>query len=128
MWRARVFIGLLCVAAFGAVWLADRPGTVLITFAGYEVQMSVAVAAIALVGLALALALLWSLVSGILHLPSRLTFASRARRRSRGYQAVSRGLVAVGAGDTIAARRYANEAERLLGREPLTLLLKAQAA
>jgi HemY protein len=37
-------------------------------------------------------------------------------------------MVAVGAGDTIAARRYANEAERLLGKEPLTLLLKAQAA
>jgi HemY protein len=128
MWRALVFIGLLCVAAFGAVWLADRPGTVLITFAGYEIQMSVAVAAIALAGLALFLALLWSLVSGILHLPSRLTFASKARRRSRGYQAISRGMVAVGAGDTIAARRYANEAERLLGREPLTLLLKAQAA
>ncbi|PVE22664.1 heme biosynthesis protein HemY [Microvirga sp. KLBC 81] len=128
MWRALVFIGLLCVAAFGAVWLADRPGTVLVTFGGYEVQTSVAVAAVALVGLALALALLWSAVSTILRLPSRLTFASRARRRSRGYQAVSRGMVAVGAGDTIAARRYANEAERLLGSEPLTLLLKAQAA
>ena len=128
MWRALLFIGLLCVAAFGAVWLADRPGTVLVTFGGYEVQTSVAVAAVALAGLALALALLWSAVSTILQLPSRLTFASRARRRSRGYQAVSRGMVAVGAGDTIAARRYANEAERLLGREPLTLLLKAQAA
>ncbi|MEZ0169053.1 heme biosynthesis HemY N-terminal domain-containing protein [Microvirga sp. TS319] len=128
MWRALLFIGLLCVAAFGAVWLADRPGTVLITFGGYEVQMSVAVAAVALAGLALALALLWAAVSTILRLPSRLTFASRARRRSRGYQAVSRGMVAVGAGDTIAARRYANEAERLLGHEPLTLLLKAQAA
>ena len=30
MWRALVFIGLLCVAAFGAVWLADRPGTQLV--------------------------------------------------------------------------------------------------
>src|SRR5205085_6289733 len=37
-------------------------------------------------------------------------------------------MVAVGAGDTGAARRLASEAERLLGREPLTLLLKAQAA
>lgn len=128
MWRALVFIGLLCVAAFGAVWLADRPGTVLVTFGGYEIQTSVAVAAIGLAGLALGLALLWSAVSAVLHLPSRLTFASRARRRSRGYQAVSRGMVAVGAGDTIAARRYANEAERLLGKEPLTLLLRAQAA
>ena len=50
MWRALVFIGLLCVAAFGAVWLADRPGTVLITFGGYEIQTSMAVAAIALAG------------------------------------------------------------------------------
>ncbi|MBF9232929.1 heme biosynthesis protein HemY [Microvirga alba] len=128
MWRTLVFIGLLCVAAFGAVWLADRPGTVLVTFGGYEMQTSVAVAAVALVGLALALTLLWSVVTTILGLPSRLTFASRARRRARGYQAVSRGMVAVGAGDTIAARRYAGEAERLLGHEPLALLLKAQAA
>ena len=37
-------------------------------------------------------------------------------------------MIAVGAGDSIAARRYAGEAERLLGREPLALLLKAQAA
>ncbi len=47
MWRALVFIGLLCVAAFGAVWLADRPGTVLVTFGGYEMRTTVAVAAVA---------------------------------------------------------------------------------
>jgi len=128
MWRALFFLGLLCVAAFGAVWLADRPGTVLVTFAGYEMQTSVAVAAVALAGLALFLAMLWSVVTTVLNLPSRLSHASKARRRARGYQAVSRGMVAVGAGDPIAARRYAGEAERLLGHEPLTLLLKAQAA
>jgi HemY protein len=128
MWRALVFIGLLCVAAFGAVWLADRPGTVLVTFAGYELRTSVAVAAVALAGTALLLSMLWAAVTGLLRLPSRMSFASRARRRARGYQAVSRGMVAVGAGDSIAARRHANEAERLLGQEPLTLLLKAQAA
>src|SRR6478609_9607836 len=101
MWRALVFLGLLCVAAFGAVWLADRPGTVLVTFGGYELQTSVAVATIALVAVALGLALLWAAISTLLRLPSRLTFA---------------------------ARGYAGEAERLLGREALTLLLKAQAA
>ncbi|HEX2553545.1 MAG TPA: heme biosynthesis HemY N-terminal domain-containing protein [Microvirga sp.] len=128
MWRALVFIGLLCLAAFGAVWLADRPGTVLVTFAGYELRTTVAVAAVGLVGTALALSLLWTIVNTVLHLPSRLSASSRARRRSRGYQAVSRGMIAVGAGDSIAARRYANEAERYLGHEPLALLLKAQAA
>lgn len=128
MWRALVFIGLLCVAAFGAVWLADRPGTVLVTFAGYEMRTSVAVAAVAMIGIAILLALLWAAVSGLVNLPSRIGFASRARRRARGYQAVSRGMVAVGAGDPVSARRYANEAERLLGPEALTLLLRAQAA
>jgi HemY protein len=128
MWRALVFIGLLCLAAFGAVWLADRPGTVLVTFAGYELRTTVAVAAVALAGTALALSLLWTVVNTVLYLPSRLSASSRTRRRSRGYQAVSRGMIAVGAGDAIAARRYANEAERYLGHEPLALLLKAQAA
>jgi HemY protein len=128
MWRALVFIGLLCVAAFAAVWLAERPGDVVVTFGGYELRATVAVAAVALAGIALLLAVLWSAVTALLRLPSRMNFASRARRRARGYQAVSRGMVAVGAGDAIAARRYANEAERLLGQEALTLLLKAQAA
>src|SRR5687768_16560917 len=128
MWRALVFIGLLCVAAFGAVWLADRPGGVLITWGGYRVETTVAAAAVMAVALAMLLALLWSVIGFFLRLPSRMSFATRARRRARGYSAVSRGMIAVGAGDPVAARRNAREAERLLGREPLTLLLKAQAA
>src|SRR3712207_5760396 len=128
MWRALVFIGLLAIAAFAAVWLADRPGDVLITWGRYRVETSVAVAAILTVGLGVALALLWAAVRFVLRLPNRMSFASRARRRAKGYSAVSRGMIAVGAGDPVAARRYAREAERHLGREPLTLLLKAQAA
>jgi len=37
-------------------------------------------------------------------------------------------MIAVGSGDPLAARRHAGDAERLLGSQPLTLLLKAQAA
>jgi HemY protein len=37
-------------------------------------------------------------------------------------------MIAIGAGDPATARRHAGDAERLLGSEPLTLLLKAQAA
>ena len=98
MWRALVFVGLLCVAAVAAAWLADRPGSVSVTFGGYQVQTTVAVAAVALVGVALALAVLWSAVNALLHLPSRMNFATKARRRARGYTAISRGMVAVGAG------------------------------
>lgn len=128
MFRALVFIGLLAIAAFGAVWLADRPGSVVVVWGGYEAQTTVAVAAIAATATALFLSVLWTAVRYVLQMPGRFRFASRARRRAKGYAAVSRGMVAVGAGDPAAARRHAGEAERLLGGEPLTLLLKAQAA
>src|ERR687894_1230461 len=122
MWRALVFIGLLCLAAFAAVWLAYRPGDVLITWGGYRIETTVAVAAIMAIALGMALALLWAAVHFLLRLPSRMSFASRARRRAKGYSAVSRGMIAVGAGDPVAARRNAREAERHPGREALTLL------
>lgn len=128
MWRALVSIALLAIAAVAAVWLAEQPGDVLITWGGFEYALSVAVAATLVIGFAVALALLILAFRFLVRLPNRMNFASRARRRAKGYSAVSRGMVAVGAGDPVAARRHAREAERLLGREPLTLLLKAQAA
>ena len=128
MWRALVFVGLLAIGASAAVWLADRPGEVVMTWGGAEYRTTVAVAAVLVIGLAMLLGFLWALVNYLMRLPSRMGYASRARRRAKGYAAVSRGMVAVGSGDPAAARRHAGEAERLLGREPLTLLLKAQAA
>ena len=44
MWRALAFLAFLALAAFGAVWIADRPGVVTITWNGYEVATSLAVA------------------------------------------------------------------------------------
>lgn len=128
MWRALIFVGLLAVAAFAAVWLADRPGEVLVTWNGYQAQTSVAVGAVLLVTIALLLALLWSIVTFLLRLPGRVGQGSRNRRRVRGFHAISRGMVAVGAGDAAAARRHAGEAQRLVGEEPLALLLTAQSA
>ncbi|WP_298953266.1 heme biosynthesis HemY N-terminal domain-containing protein [uncultured Methylobacterium sp.] len=128
MWRALAFLALLALAAFGAVWLADRPGVVTVTWGGYELATSLAAALVGVLVLAVVLGFVWAIVRGVLHLPERMTRAGRERRRARGYAALSRGMVAVGSGDPIAARRHAGEAERLLGHEPLALLLKAQAA
>lgn len=128
MWRALVFIGLLAIASFGAVWLANHPETLTLTWQDRAYSTSLSVGIVVLVGIALLLSLLWSIIRFFVRLPRRLNYTSRASRRAKGYAAVSRGMVAVGAGDTAAARRLAGEAERLLGREPLTMLLKAQAA
>lgn len=128
----RVFTFLLAVAALaiGAVWLADRPGKVLITWPwlGREIEASVAVALIAILALAFLAMLGWTVVRFILGLPGTVGFAASNRRRARGFNAISRGMVAIGAGDAVAARRHAQDARKLIGGEPLALLLEAQTA
>ncbi len=116
MVRVLLYLAVFAALAVGAVWLADRPGEVSVVWQGWRIDTSVALAAIAVVVLALLTMLGFGLLRFFLGLPSAFSFASRARRRARGFEAVSRGMVAIGAG-----RRYA-------GSEPLTLLLEAQAA
>lgn len=128
MIRLVIYLLVLAAAAFGVAWLADRPGVVTIDWQGWQVETSILVAASALlVLLALAIAL-WTLLRFILRSPDIVAFSWRNRKRNRGWAAVSRGLVAVGSGDVMGARRAANDAQRLLGSEPLTQLLAAQAA
>ncbi|MGU3384532.1 heme biosynthesis protein HemY [Methylobacterium sp. D53M] len=128
MWRALAFLALLALAAFGAVWIADRPGTVTVVWNGYQIGTSLAVALVGVIAAAIVLGVLWAIVRGVIGLPEALVRGSAERRRAKGLSALSRGMVAVGSGDPLAARRFAGDAERLLGTEPLTLLLKAQAA
>lgn len=128
MWRALVFLALLAVAAYAAVWIADNPGTVSIVWHGYDVTTSLAVALTVILVAAVVLGLIFSIVKGIIGLPSFIGRSSRERRRAKGMASLSRGMIAVGSGDPLAARRHAGDASRLLGDQPLTLLLAAQAA
>lgn len=126
----RVLTYLLVIAALaaGAVWLADRPGEVSVLWQGYRIETSVAIAAIGVILLAFLALVVWAVLRFVLGLPSAFSFASRARRRARGFEAVSRGMVAIGAGDPIAAGRHAHDARKFAAEEPLTLLLEAQTA
>lgn len=128
MVRVLVYLAVFAALAVGAVWLADRPGEVSVVWQGWRVDTSVALAAIAVVVLALLTMVVLGLLRFVFGLPSAFSFASRARRRARGFEAVSRGMVAIGAGDPVAAGRHAVDARRYAGNEPLTLLLEAQAA
>jgi HemY protein len=128
MIRVVIFLVAIGVLAFGAAWLADRPGEVAITWQGRHIETSVAVLAMA-VALVTALALLaWSILRMILQSPFRLRQHLRMRRGRRGYLALSQGLIAVGSGDVRAAAKFAGEVGRIAPDEPLTLLLSAQSA
>ncbi len=128
MVRVLLYLFVFACLAVGAVWLADRPGEVSVLWQGYRIETSVAIAAIGVVLLAMLAMLAWAVLRFILGLPGAFSFASRSRRRTRGFEAVSRGMVAIGAGDPVAAGRHAAEARRFAGNEPLTLLLEAQSA
>jgi HemY protein len=128
----RVLFYLLIVVAlgFGFAWLADRPGELDVVFAGnhYNVPLITAVAGI--VAIVAAILLLWWLVKSIIQSPYTLRRHFRARKRDRGYQSLSTGLIAAGAGDAEAARRMTKQAGKLLNsdQEPLIKLLEAQTA
>ncbi|QEL25277.1 heme biosynthesis protein HemY [Bosea sp. F3-2] len=128
MVRVLIYLAVFACLAFGAVWLADRPGEVSVLWQGYRIETSVAIAAIGVVALAFIVLLVWAVLRFVFGLPSAFSLSSRARRRARGFEAVSRGMVAIGAGDPVAAGRYTGEARRFAPNEPLTLLLEAQTA
>ncbi len=126
----RVILFLLSVAliAVGFAWVADRPGEVSVTWMGYRIETSVMVAMFAVAAVVLAAMLIWGIVRGILRSPEQVSLFFRHRRAMKGYLAISRGLIAIGAGDSHIARRAANEAARLSPGDPLALLLTAQSA
>src|SRR5690606_24649256 len=126
----RAILFCLIVAAFVAVayWFAEHPGDVTIAWQGYIIDTEVGILALAVVALALALTILFSLLRFVFRAPGRWRRSWRLRRRERGYRALTLGMVAVAAGDPDEARRQARRADALLGEPPLTMLLAAQTA
>ena len=128
MIRVVTFLVLVGLLALGVVWLADRPGEVAIVWLGWRIETSLMVLTAAIAAIALFTVLSWSFLRTLFRMPDLMAMVLRNRRGVRGYLAISNGLVAIGAGDLAAARKYANEAERIAPGEPLVLLLTAQAA
>lgn len=124
IWR----FALIAALAAGFAWLADRPGTLTIRWLGREIEMSF-VAGVALAILAVvALWFLWSLFRRLWHSPQSVGQYMRFRKTRKGYESLSRGIIAAGAGDAAAASKHAAIAGNALADEPLVNVLAAQAA
>ena len=128
MWFILLFLVALAVLAYGLEWIIDQPGSLTLDWGEFHVDTSIPVAVGALVLTVAALMLLWAILSSVFGLPWRLRELSVGRRREKGFKALSRGMIAVGAGDAKAARQAAQEAEKHMPGEPLAQYLKAQAA
>ncbi len=90
-------------------------------------ETSVSIAVVAVLLLFAALYVLFRLMIWVLNVPRTGASWRGARRRRAGELAVTRALVALGAGEKADARREASRARALLGDTPQTLLLAAEA-
>ncbi|MGZ9116028.1 MAG: heme biosynthesis HemY N-terminal domain-containing protein [Methylocystis sp.] len=122
------FIIALAAVAYGLELLIEQPGSLTLDFAGYQFEASIPVAVAGLLLIIAATVVLWAIAMAVLRLPGRWSGGSRTKRRDKGFDALSQGFIAVGSGDAARARKAAHVAERLLPSEPLTQVLKAQAA
>ena len=124
LWR---FLLLVLLAA-GFAWIADRPGTLTVRWLGREIEMSFVAGVVLAVLAVLAIWFLWSLFRRLWSSPQAVGRYFAFRRNRKGYDSLSRGIIAAGAGDAAAAAKHAAIAGNALSDEPLVNVLAAQAA
>ena len=128
MWNMVIRFIIIALAAAGAVWLAERPGTLTFDWLGYTVEISIMVALILLAAVLFLIVAAWALIRQVFNIPGALSGFFTRRKRESVHEALTKGIIAVGAGDSTEATKYARKASSLAGDDPLAQLLKAQAA
>src|ERR1700752_2534556 len=128
MIRIILFLALIAAAAEGAAWMADQPGTVVLSWGGWRAEMALPVFVLGLGIAVVAGVMLWSILRGFWKMPGQIRRRRHERRQARGRHAITQGLLAIGHGDVSQARRHADDARRHAAHDPLALLLSAQSA
>ncbi len=128
MIRVAGFLAVAALVALGAAWIADRPGEIVMTWQGWQISTSIAVAALFFIASVLLAMLVWTGIRFVLKSPDLVALFFRERRRTKGWHAITQGLIAVGTGNIALANRSASDARKFADDHPLTRLLAAQAA
>jgi len=98
MIRVALYLILVGLIAYGVALLADRPGDVIVTWQGLRIETSLLVFGAAILAAVIILSLVFDLIRSIVRSPVVLARLLRNRRGVRAYEAISHGLIAVGAG------------------------------
>ena len=128
MFRIVLFLVLIGLGAVGAAWVADQTGDVVLSGSDWRVSTTLPVFALALAMLVAAAVLAWAVIRAIWRTPAKLRRRRREKLLARGRHAITHGLLAIGHGDSHAARAHAEIARRHAAHDPLALLLHAQSA
>jgi HemY protein len=128
MWRLALFLVAIAAIVAGLHWLSNEPGKIAIDWNGYAIETT-AFRGVVVMGLLVAFATMaWNILKQVWRSPAAVGNVINRRREQRGLEALSSGLIALGTGDANGATRAAVAARKSLPHEPLTHLLRAQAA
>jgi HemY protein len=128
MYRIILFLLLVALTAWGVAWVADQPGEIVFPLDGGLAHVTLLEFAVGFATAVAAAMIAWTVMRALWRLPEKVQRANRERRHARGRHAITQGLLAIGHGDSTAARAHAEMARRHAASDPLTLLLHAQSA
>ncbi len=128
MYNIIKYLAVIILLVAGAVWLADNPGSASLDWGGYRIEAPFSILLLAIVLFGIICAILYRIWLFLRRTPGLIGQSRQENRRRKGYLALTRGMVAVAAGDVNEAEKNAKQAESLLSDPPLTMLLSAQAA
>src|ERR1700733_7681623 len=128
MYRIILFLVLIAFAAAGAAWVADQTGDFVLSWGNWRVVTTLPVFVLALGVTVVAAMVVWAILLALWRVRERIRHSRRERRRARGRNAITQGLLAIGHGDSSAARLHSEVARRHAADDPLALLLHAQSA
>ncbi|MCF8482048.1 MAG: tetratricopeptide repeat protein [Rhodospirillum sp.] len=114
MIRILLFFMVATALVFGAVWVADRPGAVMVDWMGWRLETSVMVLLIGLVVLVALFVLVTRILGGTLRLPKTIGRNRREKKLKRGTLALGEGIAAARGGDVTLARKLLKDAEKLV--------------
>ncbi|MFA5592630.1 MAG: heme biosynthesis HemY N-terminal domain-containing protein [Micavibrio sp.] len=129
MLRALWFFIQIAIVVCAALWLIGQRGAVDIAWNNYEITLQLGIFLLLLAFFAFFSAIFFKFAGMVVGAPGAYTKRRVERNRKKGFQALTRGFVAIAAGDARKATSYARDVRRLLPDETgLPLLLEAQSA
>jgi len=128
MLRLFIIVVLIVAAGFGAVYLANLPGSISFDLFGWQGRLPVLAAILVQLVIGGLLALIWGLFAGLWKLPGRIGQSRKRSRVRKANHALADGLLAAEAGDAKTAERLARKADAHADDDRLKVLLEARTA
>jgi HemY protein len=129
MLRLLIYAMLFVGVTYGALWVSERPGDVLIEWQGYEIQMQLGILLAMAVLATVAVLCVFLMLRSMFLVPKRLRQHNRLRRHEQAIAALNHTMTALALNDHREAERQLNKTRHYLQCDPpVTRLLGVQLA